>query len=137
MQTPDEWLADFEKKVADLQQKAIEFKRDLESSGAVERSEDGAVEVSVAPSGALLDLRLGDAAMRKSAEELAAEIMALVRRARRGAATGVAAAFAPLGGDPDLVQRIEEPRPTREPEPPRRDEDFGDRPKVFEDTDKW
>lgn len=106
LQTPDEWLADFESKVADLQQKATRFKENLESAGTTERAADGSVTVTVAPNGSLTDLRLSDDAMRKSADDLAAEIMALTRTARQTAATSVAEAFVPLGGDRATVQHI-------------------------------
>ncbi|MBC6450816.1 YbaB/EbfC family nucleoid-associated protein [Actinokineospora xionganensis] len=141
MQTPDEWLADFEAKVADLQQKATEFKTNVEAAGATERSES--VTVTVAASGALLDLRLEDSALRKSADELATEILTLTRKARQNAAVGVAQAFQPLGGDAEMVQRIPVPEPEEANAPaPKRpttrdDEDFGDEPVVLRDSDKW
>jgi len=142
MQTPDEWLADFESKVADLQQKATEFKKNIESAGAVERSADGSVTVTVAPSGALLDLHLTDKAMTKSAEALTAEILATTRTARQQAAQEVATAFTPLGGDSDIVQRIPTPDPTT-PAPrtpasrPVEDEDFTST-RIYKDEDqRW
>lgn len=141
MQTPDEWLADFEAKVADLQQKATEFKTNVEAAGATERSES--VTVTVAASGALLDLKLEDAALRKSADELATEILTLTRKARQNAAVGVAQAFQPLGGDAGVVQRIpvSDPAEPHAPAPKRPaardDDDFGDEPVVLRDTDKW
>ncbi|WP_436495683.1 YbaB/EbfC family nucleoid-associated protein [Actinokineospora sp. HUAS TT18] len=142
MQTPDEWLADFEAKVADLQQKATAFKTSVESSGSTEASADGSVTVTVAASGALLDLRLEDAALRKGGAELAAEILGLTRKARQGAAGKVAQAFVPLGGDSDIVQRIPEPEPETAPAPaaaarPADDDDFGDQTVVLRDADKW
>lgn len=135
VQTPDEWLADFERKVADLQQKATEFKRDLETAGSTATSADRAITVTVAPNGALLDLRLDDAATRKPAAELAAEILATARRARQSAATSVAEAFVPLGGDRDVVQRIvEEPEPERAPEP--ESDDYSEN-RIFSTDQKW
>ncbi|SDH94676.1 YbaB/EbfC DNA-binding family protein [Actinokineospora alba] len=141
MQTPDEWLADFERKVADLQQKATEFKTNVEAAGATERSES--VTVTVAASGALLDLKLEDSALRKSASELASEILTLTRQARQSAAVGVAQAFQPLGGDAGVVQRIPVPEPVEADSPApkgsvaRDDDDFGDETVVLRDADKW
>ncbi|MGQ0838612.1 YbaB/EbfC family nucleoid-associated protein [Actinokineospora sp.] len=146
MQTPDEWLADFEAKVADLQQKATEFKTTVEAAGTTESSADGAVTVTVAPNGSLTGLHLADAAMGKTAADLAAEILALSRRARQAAAAGVAEAFVPLGGDRDVVQHIpgaeadEEQPPAA---PPRRAESTVDEEEEFEtvvlyeDESKW
>ena len=125
--TPDEWLANFEAKVADVRQKAAAFKENLGASGATEVSADGALRVTVAPNGALTDLTIADSAMRGSGAELAAEIMRLARNARRTAAVHVAEAFAPLAGE-DSAPPAEEPR--RRAARPRSgkaddDEDFG------------
>ncbi|SDC49156.1 YbaB/EbfC family nucleoid-associated protein [Actinokineospora iranica] len=144
MQTPDEWLADFEAKVADLQQKATEFKKNIESAGATERSPDGTVTVTVAPNGSLTDLHLTDDAMRKSAADLTAEILVTTRKARQRAASGVAEAFVPLGGDRAMVQRIPGAEDVAEPALPTRsrqagtgedDHDFADSPVIYKDDD--
>ena len=97
--TPEEWLANFEAKIADVQQKTAEFKENLEASGATESSADGSLRVSVAPNGALTDLSIDEAAMRRSGGELAGQIMQLARKAQRSAAVHVAEAFAPLAGE--------------------------------------
>ncbi len=132
MQTPDEWLADFERKVADLQQKATDFKRDIESAGSTRSSEDKSITVTVAPNGALLDLRLADTATAKPAAELAEEIMATARQARQAAANSVAEAFVPIGGDRDTVQRIEEPQQRPDPE----SDDYSEN-RIFGSDQKW
>lgn len=98
MVTPEEWLANFEAKVAEVRQKTAEFKQNLEASGVTETSADGALRVTVAPNGALTGLSIDDAAMRNSGGELAGQIMRLAHRARRAAAVNVAAAFGPLAG---------------------------------------
>jgi DNA-binding protein YbaB len=117
--TPDEWLANFETKVADMRQKAAAFTENLEASGATETSADGSLRVTVAPNGALTDLTIADSALRGSGAELAAEIMTLARRARGAAAGHVAEAFAPLAGAP--------------PEPPHTV--VGHRPRAVDDDD--
>jgi DNA-binding protein YbaB len=97
--TPEEWLANFEAKIAEVQQKTAEFKENLEASGATESSPDGSLRVTVAPNGALTGLTIDDAAMRRSGGELAGQIMQLARKAQRSAAVNVAEAFAPLAGE--------------------------------------
>jgi len=97
--TPDEWLANFEAKIADVQQKTAAFKENLEASGATESSADGSLRVTVAPNGALTDLSIDESAMRRSGGELAGQIMRLARKAQRSAAVNVADAFAPLAGE--------------------------------------
>ncbi|WP_051385415.1 YbaB/EbfC family nucleoid-associated protein [Actinokineospora inagensis] len=124
MQTPDEWLAEFEAKVADLQQRATEFKQAVEDSATTVCSADGTVAVSVASNGALTGLVIQDSAMGKAGAELADEILALVRHARQTAANEVARAFVPLGGDAGVVQRIEVASDEDAPRIPNDDEDF-------------
>jgi DNA-binding protein YbaB len=97
--TPEEWLANFEATIAEVQQKAAEFKENLEASGATETSEDGALRVTVAPNGALAGLTIDDDAVRGSGSELAGQIMRLARKAQRSAAVHVVEAFAPLAGE--------------------------------------
>ena len=96
--TPDEWLADFEAKTAELQRDAAAFRRNLEAAGTSASSEDGALTVTVAPNGALLDLKISDSVPTAKGGALAAQLMALVRDAREGAATHVVEAFQPLAG---------------------------------------
>ena len=110
--TPDEWLANFEATVADVQRKATAFKENLESAGATEQAPDGSVRVTVAPGGALLGLSIDDSAMHRSGAELATQIMALTRQAQRAAAANVAASFAPLTGAPaPEPPKLPPPRP--------------------------
>ena len=126
--TPDEWLANFEAKVADVQQKAAAFRANLEASGASEQSEDGTLRVTVAPNGALTDLAIQDSALRRhSGAELAAEIMKLTRAAQRAAAGQVADAFAPLAGTSP------EPARTARRVPPRRDDEDYSNDQIFGD----
>ncbi|RLK61472.1 YbaB/EbfC family nucleoid-associated protein [Actinokineospora cianjurensis] len=140
MQTPDEWLADFEAKVADLQQKATDFKQAVESSATTKTSTDGSIAVTVAPNGALTGLTLTDVALGTTGKALADQIMALVVTARQSAADSVAEAFTPLGGAADIVQHIEPPaEPTSEPRrrPVTDDEDFSESTPVYKDNDSW
>jgi hypothetical protein len=69
--TPDEWLADFEAKTAELQRNAVAFRRNLEAAGQTVTSEDKALTVTVAPNGALLDLKIAQN------PDLAAKLMAV------------------------------------------------------------
>lgn len=90
--TPDEWLADFEAKTAELQRNAAKFRRNLESAGTTVTSEDKSVTVTVASNGALLDLKIeGDT-------ELSARIMELTRTAREQAASNVLGEFRQVVG---------------------------------------
>jgi DNA-binding protein YbaB len=143
--TPEEWLANFEAKIAEVQQKTTEFKQNLEASGATETSADGTLRVTVAPNGALTELFIDDAAMRRSGSELAGQIMQLARKAQRAAAVHVAEAFAPLAGEEaepkagyTFTEEQQEPpsRPTRAPQRHDDDEDFGE-DQIFGRKDEW
>lgn len=90
--TPDEWLADFEAKTAELQRNAAAFRRNLETAGTTVTTEDKAVTVTVASNGALLDLKIEGNA------ELAGKILALTRTAREQAATNVLDEFRQVTG---------------------------------------
>jgi DNA-binding protein YbaB len=91
-------MRDFEGKIADAQAKAAAFQQGLESAGGTVSSDDGAVTVTVAPNGALTDVRLTAEAMRKSHDRLSAEIVAVARKAQRAAAVQVAETFKSVGG---------------------------------------
>ncbi len=117
--TPEEWLANFETKIADVREKAEEFRAGLEASGTTVASPDGTIRVGVAPNGSLTDLQLADSALTgKSGAKLAEEILKLARKAQRGAAVNVAAAFAPLGGDTEAMHMVTGYVPPEEPEEP-------------------
>lgn len=122
--TPDQWLADFEAKTAELQRDAAAFRRGVEAAGTTVRTEDESVTVTVASNGALLDLRIeGDT-------ELAAKILALVRSAREQAATNVLGEFRQIAGrhanDLDADVSVPGPPARRQQRPPD-EEDFAER----------
>jgi 4-aminobutyrate aminotransferase-like enzyme len=117
--TPEEWLANFETKIADVREKAEEFRVGLEAAGTTVASPDGTIRVGVAPNGSLTDLQLADSAVTgKSGAELAEAILKLARKAQRTAAVNVAAAFAPLGGDSEAMHLVTGYVPPEEPEEP-------------------
>ena len=98
MKTPDEWMRDFETKIADAQAKATAVERGLASAQGSASSKDGAVSVTVAPNGSLTNVALTAEAMRKSHTQLATEIMGVARQAQRAAAVRVAETFEQAGG---------------------------------------
>ena len=123
--TPDEWLADFEAKTAELQRNAAAFRRNLESAGTTVMTEDKSVTVTVAPNGALLNLKI------EGNDELATKILALTRTAREQAATNVLDEFRHVTGSHanELDTDVSVPAPPA-PEQrmvPREDEDFAEK----------
>jgi DNA-binding protein YbaB len=127
VKTPEEWMRDFESKIADAQAKAAAVQEGLASAGGSASSDDGAVTVVVAPNGALTDLRLTDAAMRKTAAQLSAEVVEVARKAQRGAAVKVAETFSAVNGtDSETYRVITEYLPPAEDE---REQDDEQRPR--------
>ncbi|MDX8034566.1 hypothetical protein SK803_30470 [Lentzea sp. BCCO 10_0856] len=117
--TPDEWLADFEAKTAELQRNATAFRRNLESAGTTVMTEDKSVTATVASNGALLDLKIEGNA------ELATKILALVRAAREQAAANVLGEFRQVVGSHanELDTDVSVPGPPVPPEKTQREND--------------
>lgn len=83
--------------VEDLQRRTAKLQEDISNSVVTVSSPDEAVTVTVGPSGALHDLRLGHRAAGHNPTRLTALIMSTVRAAQRTAAERVSEAFVPFG----------------------------------------
>lgn len=134
---PQQWLDNFETKVADLQRKSVELRESLTEASATVSSQDGSVTVRIGPNGGLENLELSHRAAEHSPARLTGLIMETVRRGQRKAADKLAEAFAPMGEDSEAMRLIsslappsDEPGDTgegpfsaeedaTEPEPPR------------------
>lgn len=79
--------------------KAGQLKDKISELRGQARSRDGAVTVSVAPSGAVLGLQLSPAAMRYSHTQLQQEILATIRAATQQAAQLLQETVTPVLGD--------------------------------------
>lgn len=106
MKTPEEWMRDFEAKIADAQAKAAAVQEGLAQAGGSASSNDGTITVSVAPNGALTGLELTAEAMRKSHGQLSGEILEIARKAQRGAAVKVAETFGAVEGEGSETYRM-------------------------------
>jgi DNA-binding protein YbaB len=113
-------MREFEAKIADAKQKAEAVQQGLAAAQGTAVSKDGAVAVTVAPNGALTDVRLSADAMRRSHTQLASEIVAVARQAQRSAAVQVAETFQAVNGaDSETYRLITEYLPPAEDEPER------------------
>lgn len=82
----------------------------------------GAVEVTVASSGAMTDLRLDDRVLRWRADQIAAEVLAVMRRAQGRLAAQVAEAAAEtVGADSETARAVVGSYERRFPEQPEED----------------
>ncbi|WP_330272817.1 YbaB/EbfC family nucleoid-associated protein [Lentzea sp. NBC_00516] len=106
MKTPEEWMRDFEAKIADAQAKAAAVQEGLAQAGGSAASDDGTIIVTVAPNGALTGLELSAGAMKKSHAQLSGEILEIARKAQRGAAVKVADTFAAVEGEGSETYRM-------------------------------
>lgn len=121
------WVDDWQSGIEEQAARARALSQRVAGLSATAASEDGTVEVTVASSGVLTELRLDEAIRRRSAAETAAQILAVTRTALVRLAEQVAVAaeetmgrdspagravvdsyakrlFAPAGGEPDAAR---------------------------------
>jgi DNA-binding protein YbaB len=107
---------------AELGRRAEEAKEKLQRVASTLTSKDGAATVTVNASGALQQLSFSPRAGEISHAQLAASVLATVKRAQADAAKQVTAVMAPLiGSDSEAMHFLEEQIPT--PEIPAEPED--------------
>ncbi|MFT7836571.1 YbaB/EbfC family nucleoid-associated protein [Saccharothrix sp. BKS2] len=133
---PQQWLDNFEAKLADLQRKSADLQDNLANSQATASSPDGSVTVTVGPNGGLVNIQLGHRATDLGPARLTALIMQTAGAAQKQAAQKVLAAFEPLGEGTEALRMVSdaipdddvpaaedrdyaEPEPEPEPEPAR------------------
>jgi DNA-binding protein YbaB len=119
-------LAAFTAELGEIQAKAAAAQERLRSAAATVQAPDGAVSVTVGPSGVLQDLRFGPRAYSRSPQALSALVMQLVGRAQQKVSAEVAAAFSGMVGENSAAREMLEeflPEPDEEP-PPDKSETF-------------
>ncbi|MDA3630199.1 YbaB/EbfC family nucleoid-associated protein [Saccharopolyspora sp. WRP15-2] len=87
------------RKFEEQAQKASQLQSAMQDMQGTASSPDRSVTVTVAPSGAVLDLKLAPNAVRQSANDLQQQIMATIRAATASAAEQMNTAVAPILGD--------------------------------------
>ncbi|WP_447004369.1 YbaB/EbfC family nucleoid-associated protein [Saccharothrix isguenensis] len=108
---PQQWLDNFEAKLADLQRKSADLQENVENSQATASSPDGAVTITVGPNGGLVDIRLGHRATELGSARLTALIMQTAKVAQKQAALKVMAAFEPLGEGTEAMRMVSDAIP--------------------------
>ncbi|MBB5152756.1 YbaB/EbfC family nucleoid-associated protein [Saccharopolyspora phatthalungensis] len=99
MSGASERIQEMMRKFQEQAQKASELQSAMQDMRGTASSPDRSVTVTVAPSGALLDLRLAPNAVRQSASDLQQQIMATIREATANAAEQLNSTVAPILGD--------------------------------------
>jgi DNA-binding protein YbaB len=99
-------LAEFTAQIEAARVKVAQAEARIAKGGATVTSPDGAVRVTVAPSGALVDLVVTDRAAGRSPQQIAALIMEQVRRAQQGVSSRISAAFGGLVGETSEAMQV-------------------------------
>ncbi|PSL54617.1 YbaB/EbfC DNA-binding family protein [Saccharothrix carnea] len=113
---PQQWLDNFEAKLADLQRKSADLQENVENSQATASSPDGAVTITVGPNGGLLNIQLGHRATEMGSSRLTAVIMQTAKVAQKQAAQRVMEAFEPLGEGTEALRMVSDAIPDDEVE---------------------
>ncbi|MCS7479050.1 YbaB/EbfC family nucleoid-associated protein [Umezawaea endophytica] len=113
---PDQWLRDVETRLSDLKQKSADLAENLATATVAVTSDDGAVNVTISPSGALQNLELTQRAAGMSPGRLTASIMEAIRRGQRAASAKMLDAFAPLGEGVESTTLVQSFLPQEEDE---------------------
>jgi DNA-binding protein YbaB len=115
------WLQDYQQQAQARVARAEEIKGQLASAAASAQSPDGAVTVTVGPSGALQNLEFSPRADGLSRVQLAQAVLRAAREAHRRVAERMAQAVKPLIGDSAAMEFLESQVPPPEtPQSPTR-----------------
>lgn len=115
----EEWVRSWTAQVSAQAEAAATLADRVAGLSATATGVDGAVRVTVASTGAVTDLRLDDRVHRLSGADLAAQILAAMRRAQAGLADQVAAAVRDtVGPDSESGRAVLHSFAHRFPEPP-------------------
>ncbi|MDQ7809688.1 YbaB/EbfC family nucleoid-associated protein [Amycolatopsis sp. A133] len=113
-------LAAFGAELAEIRAKAAATQEKLRSAVASVRSPDGAVSVTVGPSGVLQDLRFGPRAYERPPQALSGLVMQLIGRAQQQVSAQVADAFGGMVGENSAARELlDEFLPEPEAGPPQ------------------
>jgi DNA-binding protein YbaB len=122
---PDTMLRELQAQAADLENKATQLRSELATATASATSPDGAVTVTLSPTGALQDITFSAKAAAHKPEALGPLVMQTVRAAQREVSNRVTASLAEQFGDPQTMDFITQFMPKPEPTQPRRERDSG------------
>jgi DNA-binding protein YbaB len=103
---PDQWMNDMQARLTDLKQKSEDLAENLATASATVTSNDGAVKVTIAPTGALQNLELTQRATGMNPGKLTASIMEAVRKGQQAASAKMMEAFAPMGAGTESMDLV-------------------------------
>jgi len=125
---PEQWLAQYDKRLNDIATRANEAGARLRQVGKTAISPRGEVTVTVGAGGALGDLTLTPAARRLESDELARLILDTTRRARYAVGAQMAGIATEYFGAGPALDVIKQYLPAGAPVINHRDDDWSDNP---------
>jgi DNA-binding protein YbaB len=133
-------LAAFTVELEEIRAKAAAAQEKLRTAVATVQSPDGAVTVTVGPSGVLQDLRFGPRAYERPPQALSGLVLQLIGRAQQKVSAEVAEAFSGMVGEDSAARELLDeflpaPEPDEGTQPDKRDvfmpeQEAEDRPAV-------
>ena len=128
MMEPEQWLAQYNKRIADIAARADEAGARMRKVGGTATSPRGEVTVTVGAGGALDGLTLTPAARTLEADELARLILDTARTARMAVGTQMAGITTKYFDEGPALDVIKQHLPAGAPVRDRRDDDYSDNP---------
>lgn len=120
---PDTVLEQLRQQAADLETKAAQLRTELNNATATATSPDGAVTVTLSPTGALQNITFAASSSKVPPEKLGPLVMRTVQAAQREVSSQVTASLSTQFGDSETLDFITQFMPAPEPAPTRRDRD--------------
>jgi hypothetical protein len=132
MMDPEQWLAQYDKRLTAVAERAKEAGERLRQVGGTASSPRGEIEVRVDAGGALEDLTLTPAARTLEADELARLILDTTRRARHAVSAQIAGISTRYFGEGPALEVIKQYLPAGVPatEEPQDDDYFANPPEI-------
>lgn len=118
---PDTVLEQLRQQAADLETKAAQLRTELNKATATATSPDGAVTVTLSPTGALQNITFTAASSKVPPEKLGPLVMRTVQAAQREVSSQVTASLSTQFGDSETLDFITQFMPEPEPAPAVRD----------------
>jgi DNA-binding protein YbaB len=103
---PDSMIRELQQQADDLDRKATRLRTELANVTVTATSQDGAVTVTLSPTGALQDITFAASAAGHTPDELGPLVMATVRTAQREVSNRMTAALATQFGDTETMDLI-------------------------------
>lgn len=128
---PEQWLANYDKRLTEISARAKEAGERVRQAGATATSPRGEVEVRVGASGVLEDLTLTPAARTLESDELARLILDTTRKARHAASAQVVGISTTYFGEGPALDLIKQHLPAGAPaRKNRNDDDYFANPEI-------